>query len=453
MSNLFVSLRNAAGAMTVFERGMSVVQGNVSNVSTPGYAKQTQGLAALASDLDRGLPGGVRSTGTLDSRDSYAEQSVRQQLQLLGSADERAQQLSRLEIVFQIGENGGLNAVLSDFFAAFSALSIAPNDISARQSALDRTSGLAASFAQTAGGIQAAMDSADLAVGSQVERVNTLIGRLRELNVKFRSDSSAQRDAGAEAQLQALLDELSDAIDFTMLRGDDGSVSIYAGGQTALLLGEHAYPLSAAPGADGVQILDAQGKGITSQLSGGRLGGLIGLRNNVLPGYMAELDRLAETVAGSVNATLAAGIDVNGQPPVQDLFAFDSALGAARSLRTNALAPQELALAAPGAPGGNANALAVAGLGQAKLIDGQTPAQFFGSIAGTVGRDLVSARDAAQLQRQLVSQARELRDEYSRVNLDEEALILMEFQRAYQASAQLIKTIDEMLDTVMGVLR
>ena len=159
MSNLFVSLRNAAGAMTVFERGMGVVQGNVSNASTPGYAKQTQGLAALTLDLDHGLPGGVRSTGTLDSRNRYAEQAVRQQIQFLGSAEERAQQLARLEGVFQIGENTGLDAALSGFFAAFSALSVAPNDLPARQTALDQAARLADSFVQTSIGIQSAIDS------------------------------------------------------------------------------------------------------------------------------------------------------------------------------------------------------------------------------------------------------------------------------------------------------
>ena len=453
MSNLFVSLRNAAGAMTVFERGMGVVQGNVSNASTPGYAKQTQGLAALTLDLDHGLPGGVRSTGTLDSRNRYAEQAVRQQIQFLGSAEERAQQLARLEGVFQIGENTGLDAALSGFFAAFSALSVAPNDLPARQTALDQAARLADSFVQTSIGIQSAIDSTRQGVEAQVERVNTLIGRLQELNTKFRSDSGAQRDAGFESQLHTLLEELSDAVDFTMLRNDDGSVNIYAGGQTALLLGDHAYALSTATEPGKVQIFDAQGKDITEQLRGGRLGGLIELSNNVLPGYMADLDRLAETFANSVNATLAAGVDLNGQPPTQNLFVFDAAAGSARSLRTNDLAPAELALAAPGAPGGNANALAVAALEQSKVIDGQTFAHFYGGIAGRAGRDLVSARDTAQLQRMLVAQARELRDEYSRVNLDEEALILMEFQRAYQASAQLIKTIDEMLDTVMSVLR
>ncbi|HRJ21937.1 MAG TPA: flagellar basal body rod C-terminal domain-containing protein, partial [Bryobacteraceae bacterium] len=66
---------------------------------------------------------------------------------------------------------------------------------------------------------------------------------------------------------------------------------------------------------------------------------------------------------------------------------------------------------------------------------------------------LNTARDEAGVQRQLFAQAREMRDELSRVNLDEEAIALMEFQRAYQATARIVQTVDEMLDTMMAIFR
>ena len=57
MGNMMASLRNASAALKVFERGIGVVQSNVSNASTRGYAKQRQGLEAMRTDPDRGLPG------------------------------------------------------------------------------------------------------------------------------------------------------------------------------------------------------------------------------------------------------------------------------------------------------------------------------------------------------------------------------------------------------------
>ncbi|HNY42756.1 MAG TPA: hypothetical protein PKJ41_20300, partial [Bryobacteraceae bacterium] len=104
MGGLFVTLRNSAASMRVFERGIMVVQSNVSNVNTPSYARQRQVLVATASDVSSGLAGGVASGGTISARSSYAEQSVRRSLQALGYAEELSSQLSRLESVFDVGE-------------------------------------------------------------------------------------------------------------------------------------------------------------------------------------------------------------------------------------------------------------------------------------------------------------------------------------------------------------
>jgi len=93
MGSLFVSLRNSAASMRMFERGITVVQGNVTNVNTSGYARQRQILIAQRADVDTGLAGGVSSGGTLDLRSEYAEQSVRRSLNAWGRADELSSQL------------------------------------------------------------------------------------------------------------------------------------------------------------------------------------------------------------------------------------------------------------------------------------------------------------------------------------------------------------------------
>ena len=44
------------------------------------------------------------------------------------------------------------------------------------------------------------------------------------------------------------------------------------------------------------------------------------------------------------------------------------------------------------------------------------------------------------------------RESVSGVNLDEEAVNLMRFQRAFQAAARLITTIDELMQTLIGLV-
>lgn len=454
MGNLLVSLRNTAEAMRVFQRGMGVVQANVTNASTPGYARQTQLLEPKRMDLDAGLPGGVRSAGTLDGRNEYAEGSVRRRQESLGYADERSQQLDALEPVFDITSDAALSGSMDRLFQAFSSLTVAPNDLAARQVVLDRASELARSFRSMDASLEDASGSADKSLAQQVDAINRVVAGITALNKEFRNDFEVKNDAGVQAQMNNLLEQLSELGNFTVLRNDDGSATVYLGGQTLLAVGERQLPLTldAASGAS-AKILDAEGQDITSQVYGGRLAALLEIRNGVLPEKRAQLDRLAQSMADAVNGVLAGGADLDGNTPVKNLFQYDGALGAARTLYTTDLTPRELAAAAAAAPGGNEVALQAAALSQAKILDGATFTQFYAAQAADVGRMAAEARNGLDSSQALATQARQFREEMQGVNLDQEAIALVEYQRAYQASAQLVKTLNEMTETMINLLR
>jgi flagellar hook-associated protein FlgK len=61
VSNLLASLRSTANALSVFERQLITSQNNVSNASTPGYARQSLTLQAKPFDPNGGIPGGVKA--------------------------------------------------------------------------------------------------------------------------------------------------------------------------------------------------------------------------------------------------------------------------------------------------------------------------------------------------------------------------------------------------------
>ncbi len=454
MGNLFVSLRNAAGALKVFERAAGVVQSNVANASTPGYARQVQVLTAMPMDLDRGLPGGVASGGTLNLRNAYAEATVRQRLTASGYADERRAQLEQLEPLFSIGEDSGLSGSINRFFQSMAALTVAPNDLAARQTVLDRADALARSFRSMATGLSEAAASAEQALQQRVDELNRILGGISDLNRIFQQDYRAQDDPALQARLHNLLEDLSELADVSMLRREDGAVALYLGGQTLLTSSDRFYPLSLDTSNPGrVELLDAEGQVITDQLSGGRIRALLDVRNVVIPERSAALDRLAQALADDVNALLLGGIDLDGNPPVQGLFSYNSGLGVARTLALTSMTARELPAADPYSPGGNAVAVRVAELAQQKRIDGYSFVQFYAVQAADVGRLVAEGRETAGVARQWVAQARQFREEIQRVSLDEEAVILVQVQRAYEAAAQMIRVLDEMTQTVLGLIR
>jgi len=85
-------------------------------------------------------------------------------------------------------------------------------------------------------------------------------------------------------------------------------------------------------------------------------------------------------------------------------------------------------------------------------INGVSYSQFYGNLAGRVGSQLNDATNQSQVQQSLVAQAESLRQQTSGVSLDEEATILVEFQRAYQATSKFITVLDQLTQTTIDML-
>jgi flagellar hook-associated protein 1 FlgK len=452
MGNLFTALRNTASSMGVFERAMGVVQNNVANIDTPGYAKQVLSLSAKPFDPNTGLSGGVQSGDLVSYRSVYAEESVRQQNQEYGRASQKAQALANVEPVFTIAQNSGISAALSGFFSSVSSLSVAPNDASARQVVIDRASQLARSFNQTAASLAAESRHSQSQLASTVNSINAIASTIRDINYQRRQNYELVHDARLDAQLNTALEDLSEQVDFTTLYQPDGSVTVLLGGQTPLVLGDKMHPISVDTSGASVRVLSESGQDITGQVSSGRLSAVLDVTKRLLPGYADQLGRIAAAVGTAVNDALRNGWDSTGNPPTVDLFSFDSS-DPAGTLSVNALRPGDLAVALPNAAGGNGNALLLAKVGDSPILDGYNATQAYGVLAGSVGRELSDAKSNESVQELLVSQARSMRSQQSSVSLDEEAAKLLEFQRSYQAASKMFSVINEMTDSVMNLIR
>lgn len=444
---------SAARSLKAFESALGVASNNITNAQTPGFARQSLTLLAQRMVPEMGLPGGVSAGDLLSSRKAYLEQGVRLQLGREGYHTQQAFNLEQAEPIFDIAASSGVAGALDGLQQAFSQLSVTPNDLPARQGVLRRAQDVAHAFNFTASALANAATNTSTELTQSVNTINRIGQVMRNLNVEFRSDARKLADPGLDAQVYSSLEELAEIVDFNVLRADDGTFTVLIGGQTPLVMGENLYELSADLSTGSPAILNSAGKDITGQIGGGKLRALVEFRNEVLEGLQTDLDFLAGQVADGINLQLQAGVDLNGQPPFRDLFTYDPASGEAITLRVTDIAPEELAAALPEAPGGNGNTLNLAGLFNSRAVNNFTFTQYFGEIAGHVGKLLDVARQDAQAQTQLVAQSKALRAEASGVSLDEEAANLIVFQRAYEAAAQLIRTLDEMTETLINIKR
>jgi flagellar hook-associated protein 1 FlgK len=451
--SLFTSLLNSSNAIQVYTRQLGTIQNNVANANTPGYVRQTQTLDALPFNPAEGLPGGVAAGAIISARSEYAEQNVRTQVSHLGLAQQQAGDLSRIGPLFDLTSDTGVSGSIGKFFQSFSRLSVNPNDNVARQSVLDTAQQLADSFHQTASGLADAGGRADSQIRETVTSINQLVGQLRGFNATYRQEYDSGSDAGLDASVHTTLEKLAELADISVSRETDGSYSVYLGGQTALVLGDHQFPLAADFSSPQTAVLDFLGANITSQVHSGTLAAALQEKNKLIPSYTADLDTLAAELAKQVNDQLALGVDKNGQPPAAALFTYNPAPGTAASFQVGPITSDQIAAATSAAPGGNGNALNVADMLTAKSIGGVTFTAYLGQLGARIGSDIANANTATTTQQGLVNQARTLRDQVSGISLDEEAATILVVQRAYQASGKMITVLNTIMDSLMEIVR
>lgn len=452
MGSLAASLTNAANALQVFEGALDVTQNNVTNADTPGYASQVPTLTAQPFNVTTGAPGGVTLGITQSTRDQFAEQAVRTQQTAYSYDQQQVSDLSTAQNYFSLSTTSGIAPAISALFQSFSQLSVTPNDTVARQTVLNDAATVAQNFNDTANGLLSQTNALQQATSSTITAINQLGATIAQINAQGTVDLNGGVDAGVDAQLNSQLDQLSQYVNFSVLQQPSGQISVYLGGQTPLVMGDQSYDIQGDFSTPQTAILDSSGNDITSQITGGQLGAELNDNNNLLPSYVSSLNTLAQTLADQVNNALNQGIDENGAAPTTNLFSYNPTTGAALTLSVNPLTPDQIAAASPGATGGNGNALAIAALANAPVVNGYTFAQAYGNIGGQVGSDLSTAQNNSSTDQALLSQAESLRQQASGVSLDEQAEDVLQYERAYDAVSKMVGVLNDLSLDVVNIL-
>jgi flagellar hook-associated protein 1 len=452
MANLLTSLTSAANSMGVYQQEMNVVQEDTTNATTPGYVAQTLVLNAQPFSLSGGEAGGVSAGTLLSSRDLYAEQNVQTQQSALSFSTTLNNNLSVLNPVFDLQSTTGVAGSLNSLFSAFSQLSVTPSDATLRQSVITAADGVGQAFQTASQGLASTSTNLDQDAANTVQDINSIVSDIQSLNVQRRQNAGAGADPGTDAQMYSDLENLSQYINFTTIQSSDGTINVFLGGQEALLVGTDQVKLQVSASPAQLTIQDANGNDVSSMITQGSLGADLQARNTLIPGYQAQLDTLAKGVADTINSQLAAGVDENNQSGAA-LFTYNAAAPSGTLAVSSTITPQQIAAASAGNPGGNDNAVALSQLQTATPIGGFTFTQAYGNLSSQVGRDISDASNNETTGQSLLAQAQTLRSNASSVSLDEEATKLIQYQQAYEATSKLITVINEMAQSLLGIIQ
>jgi flagellar hook-associated protein 1 len=452
MGTISGALSSAASALTVFDRVFDTIENNITNANTPGYAEQEQSLQPLAFDPATGLGGGVAAGPLLSSRAEYLEQGVRDQQQSLGYSTQLAGDLGQVQPLFDLTSTTGVASSLNTFFNTFSQLTVNPNDEVSRQAVITAAGTLAQNINQSAAGIEQVATNATSQTTTVVTQINQLASQIASINQQFEGNAQTTQDESLDTDVHNALETLSGLANISVIRTASGAYNVYLGGQTPLVLGDTAAPISTSNVSGQTAILDANGSDITSQITSGQLGGLIQENNTTLPGYLSNLNQLAQSLADTVNTTLSNGVDANGNAGAP-LFGYDQASDAASTIAVTNITSDQIAAASSTAPGGNDNAVALTQLATPPEIKGFTFTQFYGDLGAQVGSDVASAQQNQTQAQDQLTQAQAQRSAVSGVDINTEAAQLLQFQQAYTAVGKLVSVLQDLTTTIIDAVQ
>jgi flagellar hook-associated protein 1 FlgK len=447
-------------ALRASQMGLTVTGQNIANVNTPGYTRQEVVLSATPpTGANLKLTGtGVTIEDVRSLRDQFIQTRMQTETGISGRLLAQRDALSAVDATFTESA-GSINSALTNFFGAFRDLETNPTSIPLRTAVVESGSQLGAAFSSTRGRLVSIRTEADNQLRATVDSANGLAARVADLNTRIRvAEGSGANASELRDQRDEAINSLAELTGARTTTNQDGTLTITLGDGRPLVLSDRPFTLKAdsAP-PDGLAQITLDGQ--AAVISNGRLRGLadaIGFISSQIGG----LDDLAASVADRVNTLHATGADLNGVAGT-DFFAQPSGGGpiTAANLAVSAAIKADPRLVAAGAQGagtGDASvARDIAGLftdttSQAGTRTGSFTT-IFAQLVSEAGGAVKTAEDALATQQVILAQTVEQRNAMSGVSLDEEAVNLLRYQRAFEAAARFLKVADEITQTVLAL--
>jgi flagellar hook-associated protein 1 FlgK len=447
---------------------------NIANKSTEGYSRQRVELqTAEPTGLGNQRVGtGSKTAAVTRTNNPYLEKQIGKEQSNLGYYNGKGDAMNRVEQVFNEQANKGLNAYVTDFFNSYRELSNNPESLATRTQVKETAHALTQDFKRVNTQLTEIRKDIDQQVGTHIDEVNQMTGEIAQLNSKIEMVQNQGGPANDERDRRDLLiKKLGEKINIRWAEGSNGDVTITAGNSAVLVAGDDAKHLSvrATPATDtkgegNVDIFyqsakDGQITNVTSQMSGGAIGGLLEVRDKNIGGLLENADKMAYSIANDVNAIHSRGFDAYNRTG-HDFFEVPLDMkGYSASMNlTEHVSRDPLKIAAAGgmnSPGDNRVANAIGQLQYENTMPNEksTLDEFYNSMVGEVGIQSRKIQSSQESQKGIVDQLKNIRESVSGVSLDEETTKLIEYQKAFDASARLIKTADEMFDTVLNLKR
>jgi flagellar hook-associated protein 1 FlgK len=448
-------------ALATQQKAIAVTGNNIANVNTPGYSRQRLNMEQSPPVIaDGGQVGrGVQANRDIERiYDQFLESQLVNEKQNYGRWETQKDGLAKVELLFDEASGYGINNALSMFWSSWQELANNPTGHVERTTLVANSEILSETFNRMAADLDQLQTETDDAVVRLVDEINPISEQIAELNWKIASIEGTGATANQyRDERDLLLKDLSEMIEIDYFEDGDSFVHVMVGAGKPLVDNVNSWQLetqtNATTGMQDIYWVDSAGSAqdITSEIEGGNIKGHLEVRDTYIPDFLTRLDNLAGEIITQVNALHTAGFGADGVSTGYDFFSGTDARTI--SVHTDIQNDSNLIAAAQaaGSAGDARNAAAIASLQEAATMSGSSFQNYYASLVSDVGSYANESNVYYNYQSSMLTQMESYREEISGVSLDEEMVNLVKFQNAYNAAAKMVSTVDELLDTLIGM--
>jgi flagellar hook-associated protein 1 len=470
MGGLTTALLAATSGLRAAQTGIDVVSRNVANATTPGYTRKTvpqtplivggEGQGVQLGQLQRQVNerlqievrSGISETATLEVQDDF---------------------LSRFELAFgKPGDNTTVSNQLQALSDAFRQLATNPDTITTQTTVVSKAQTLASGLNTLSDQVQGLRSDADGQIQISVDNINAKLKAIDDLNTQIaQAQSLGHSTPDLEDRRDQFLDDLSKEIDISYYKRSNGEIWIQTKTGAALLdVAVHPVSFNSTPvvtplisypgGLDGIVV---DGQDLAPSITGGRLRGLLDLRDTILPQAQLQLDTLAANLTTTLNGQNMELFNDNGVT-----FNVASTTGYAGRITVNQVVVNNpwrtrdgttVAVQSPNT-GDATIPLAIVNTFEAQqtfppttgLGTSFTFAGYAAAFVSFQGTQRANTNDAMTNKSVLTESLQTRLSNDSGVNVDHELALMIELQNSYGANAKMVQAVKEMFDQLLQIV-
>jgi len=314
ISNIFNIARSGIQA---HQQGLATTSHNITNINTKGYSKQ-EVVLETRRPAEGTIGSGVQVGAIRRTVDSFLENQLTAVNEDLGFIDARNNFLVQTDGIFSETDQSGVSYSVTEFFNALRDVATNPESSIQRTVLLAKAGSLTDAFVTQGQALNQIRLDANGEISRHVETINGLASRIASLNNEiFKAESSGREALDLRDQRGVLVNDMAELVDIEQVIMRDG-IGINVGGQL-LVGGNHANALSTDPDPDNPPLHDVtfvRSDGseipISDKIRGGKIGGLLALRDGDVVEFQDRVDRLAAVLINEFNQQHQSGFGLDG---------------------------------------------------------------------------------------------------------------------------------------------